>query len=103
MVKPAVVFGSETWALAEMDMKRLGTWDSEILRRVHGPVVEQEIWRITTGQEWRELYIDIDSVGDIKKTILEWIGRVLRMDQGRTVMKIFESKPEGERRRGRPR
>jgi len=24
-VKPAVVFGSETWAVTEMDMKRLGT------------------------------------------------------------------------------
>jgi hypothetical protein len=26
MVKPAVVYGSETWAVNEMDMKRLGTW-----------------------------------------------------------------------------
>jgi hypothetical protein len=26
MVKPAVVYGSETWAMTEMDMKRLGTW-----------------------------------------------------------------------------
>ena len=32
----------------------------------------------------------------------DWIGHVLRMDQGRTVKKIFESKPEGSRRRVRP-
>jgi hypothetical protein len=34
---------------------------------------------------------------------LEWTGHVIRMDQGNTVKKIFESKPEGSRRRGRPR
>jgi hypothetical protein len=34
---------------------------------------------------------------------LEWIGHVVRIDQGRIVKKIFESKQEGSRRRGRPR
>jgi hypothetical protein len=35
--------------------------------------------------------------------MLEWAGHVARMDQGRRVKKIFENKPEGSRRRGRPR
>ena len=34
---------------------------------------------------------------------MEWIGHVVRTDQGRTVKKIFESKLEGSRGRGRPR
>ena len=34
---------------------------------------------------------------------MEWIGHVVREDQGRTVKKIFESKPEGSTRRGSPR
>jgi len=33
---------------------------------------------------------------------MEWIGHEVRMDQRRRVKKIFESKPEGSRRRGRP-
>jgi len=41
MVKPLVVFGSETGAMAEMDM-----WERMILRKINGPVVEQGIWRI---------------------------------------------------------
>ena len=56
-------------------------------------------------QELRELYEDLDIVADIKKKRLEWIGHVAKIDQGRTVkkiQKIFESKPEGSRRRGRP-
>jgi ribosomal 50S subunit-associated protein YjgA (DUF615 family) len=39
----------------------------------------------------------------IKKKQLEWIGRIVRMDQGRTVKKVFESKLEGNRRRRRHR
>ena len=34
---------------------------------------------------------------------MEWIGHVVRMDQGSRVKKIFESKLEGSRRRRRPR
>jgi hypothetical protein len=33
----------------------------------------------------------------VKKKSLEWIGHVARMDQGRTVKKIFESKLVGTR------
>ena len=43
MVKPVVVFGSETRAMAEMYMTRLGMWERRILRRIYGPVVEQGI------------------------------------------------------------
>jgi hypothetical protein len=95
-VKPAVVFGSETWAMTEMDMKRLCTWDRKI-SSIRGPVVEHGIWRVS-DQELRDLYKDLDIVADIKKKRLEWIGHVVGMDQGRIVKKIFESKPEGSRR-----
>ena len=51
----------------------------------------------------RKLYKDVDIVAGFKKKRLEWIGHVARMDLERTVKKIFESKPEGSRRRGRSR
>jgi hypothetical protein len=38
----------------------------------------------------------------MKKETLEWIGYVVRINKGRTVKKIFESKLE-ESRRGKPR
>jgi hypothetical protein len=47
----------------------------------------------------RELYRNLDIVSNIKRKRLEWIGHVVRMDQGRIYKKIFESKPEGSRRR----
>jgi len=62
----------------------LGTWHREIFRGTYGPVVYQGIWRIGSNQELREMYRDLDTVADIKMRSLEWIGHVVRMDQGRT-------------------
>jgi hypothetical protein len=102
MEKSVVVFGTETWAVAEMDMKKLGTWEGEILVRVHRTVIEQGMWRVRTEQELRELYKELDIVADVKRKRLEWTGHIVRMDQGRTVKKILESKPDGSRRRETP-
>jgi hypothetical protein len=102
MVEPAVVNGSETWAMTEVDMKTLNTLERKILRRIYGPVEEQGIWRIRTNQEMREVYKDLDTAAPINKKKLEWIGHAVRKDERRTVKKTFESKPEGSRRRRRP-
>ena len=48
----------------------------------------------------------LDVAAGIKTKRFEWIGHVVRMgiriDKGRTDRKIFESKLNGSRRRGRP-
>ena len=98
-----LVSATETLAMSAMDVKILSKWERRILKRILGVVVEQAIWIVKTDQELREPYKDLDMVADIKKTTLEWIGHVVITDQGRAVKKIFESEPEGSRKRGRPR
>lgn len=58
------MYGSETWAVTEMDVQNLSTWERKILR-VHGPVVEHGIWGIRTIQELRELGNDLGIVADV--------------------------------------
>ena len=65
-VKPVVMFQSETWAMAEMDMKRPGTGKGNKLR-IHGPVVQKGIWRIRTNHELWKLYTDLYIVAYINK------------------------------------
>jgi hypothetical protein len=50
-VKPALVFGSETWSMAEVDMKILSTWERKILTKIYGPVAEKGIWSVRNNQE----------------------------------------------------
>jgi len=48
-------------------------------------------------------YKSQDIVTIIKIRKLEWIGHVIRMNETRSIEKIFEGKLEGRRDRGRPR
>jgi hypothetical protein len=41
-VKSVVVYGNETWTVAEMDIKRLGTWKRKILRWIYGRAINME-------------------------------------------------------------
>jgi hypothetical protein len=66
-VKPVAVFGSETWVVTEMGMKKQNTWEGKILRMVYGTVVEQGMWNIRINQELCELYKDLDIVASVKK------------------------------------
>jgi hypothetical protein len=67
MVKIFVEFWGGMWAMTEMVMRRLGTWERKMLRNIHGPVVERGIWRKRrTNQELRELYKNLDIVADFK-------------------------------------
>jgi len=101
MVQPAVVYGSATWAMTD-GYEKTGYRERKILK-IYGPLVEQGIWKVRANQELRELSKGLDKVADIKRAGLECTGHLVRMDQGTTVKKIFESNPEGNSGRGRPR
>ena len=45
----------------------------------------------------------MDIVVDVKRKRCEWVGHLERMDLGRVVKKIFESKMDRERRMGKSR
>jgi hypothetical protein len=72
MVKSVLMYGSETWAMTDMDIKRPGTWERKILR-ISGSAVEQGKRKIRSNRELKELHNDLDKVGDIKKK-LKWTG-----------------------------
>jgi hypothetical protein len=41
MVQPVVVFGSETWAVTEIDMKSLAAWEREIFTLLQATKVQR--------------------------------------------------------------
>jgi hypothetical protein len=73
------------------------------LRKIYGPTKENEQWRIKINEELITKYKSQDIVTVIKIRRLEWLGRIIKMDENRFVKKIFEGKLEERRGRGRPR
>jgi hypothetical protein len=81
----------------------LMTWERKILRKIYGPTKENGQWRIKTNAELITKFKSQDIITVIKIPRLEWLGHVIRIDEIRSVKKIFEGKLEGRRGRGRPR
>jgi hypothetical protein len=54
-----------------------------------------------TNKELMTLYQELDTVAEIKKARLRWLGHVERMSEDRVIKKRYMSKPEGRRSVGR--
>jgi hypothetical protein len=103
IIRPAVMYGTETWTLTSKTERMLMTWERKILRKICGPTRENGQWRIKTNAELITKYKSQDIVTVIKIQRLEWLGHIIRMNETGTVKKILEGKLEGRRGRGRPR
>ena len=67
------------------------------MRKIYGPTKENGQWRIKTNTDLITKYKSQDIVAVIKIRRLEWLGHVIRMNEIRSVKKIFEGKLEGRR------
>ena len=74
LIKPILVYGVETWVMRRADELRLGAFERQILRRIYGPICEEESWRSRYNNELYHLYGETDLVPAIKKTRLRWAG-----------------------------
>jgi hypothetical protein len=95
MIKLTVLYGCEMWARTEQMKSSLKTWERKILRKIYGPVKDQNGWRIQTNDELQTMYKKPNIVTTIKVRRLEWAGHLVRMSTDRTVKKVFLAKPEG--------
>jgi len=99
-----VTYGCEVWTLTNRDEKHLRIFERRILRKIFGPVQNEDgSWRIKMNYELNELIKNADIVRFIKSRRIAWIGHVMRMNDKRTPKRILQWKPIGTRTRGRPR
>jgi len=99
-----MTYGCEAWTLTRRYEQQLRISERRILRRIFGPVQNEDgSWRIRMNYELNELIENPDVVRFIKSTRIAWLGHMMQMDDKRTPKKILEWKPTGTRIGGRPR
>lgn len=103
IIRPVVTYGSETWVLTKRQEIMLNTFERKILRRIYGPIEEEpNCWRIRRNEELRNMYKSPDLTGIIKGNQVRWLGHLLRMEEDRPTLRIFNAQNIGTRPRGRP-
>jgi len=52
MIKTTVLYSCEAWAMTEQMKSSLRTLEWRILRKICGPIKDQNGWRIWSNDEW---------------------------------------------------
>jgi hypothetical protein len=103
MIRPVVTYWSETWTVTAKDENNLHIFERQILRKISGPVNNDNIWRIRNNMEIDNLIEGSDIVRFIKAQRIKWLRHIQKMDQARPTGKLLDWKPMGTRPVGRSR
>jgi hypothetical protein len=102
LIRPVLTYASETWTLSKTNERWLGLFERMVLRCVFGAKQENGTWRKRYNRELYEIFNDSNIVNYVKAKRLVWAGHLVRMNDNRTLKKIFNTKPDGARSVGRP-
>jgi hypothetical protein len=103
IILPTVLCGSECRTLSKAhEALLLGGFERKILRRIYGAVQTDEVWRRRYNQKLYSLFNDVDIIKRIKINRLRWAGHVIRR-ANELIKPTMLVKPEGKRKKGRPR
>ena len=98
VVRPAMMYGVETWAVKKAQEKKLDVEEMRMLRWTS---------RVTKlDRIWNERIRGTTRVGEISKKVqesrLKWYGHVLRREDEYVGKRVMGMEVPGKRRRGRP-
>ena len=99
LVKPVLLYGSETWRMNATPISKVQTFVNSCLRKIlqiHWPerITNEELWRRTSQRPMEE---------DIKMRKWKWIGHTLRKPKESITRQALTWNPQGKRKKGRPR
>jgi Reverse transcriptase (RNA-dependent DNA polymerase) len=104
LIRPVILYGSETWASRKIEEIRLDTFERKVLRRIYGPCLDSrtEEWRIRTNEELQNLFQRPCISREVAKRRLMWAGHAWRKKDA-MINTVIREEPKGKRPLGRPR
>ncbi|KDR19558.1 hypothetical protein L798_06356 [Zootermopsis nevadensis] len=102
LLRPVLLYGSESWALTKGHENKLRVFERKILRKIYGPKNEEGNWQIRYNDELYHLYNEPDVIKVLKTGRLRWLGHLYRASEAHPSKKVTFTNIEGTRKRGRP-
>jgi hypothetical protein len=91
LIRPVLTYAYKTWTLSKMNERRLSLFERKVFRCIFGAKQETGTWRKRYNYELYETFKQPNVVTYIKVKRLSWAGHLVRMNNDRTVKKIFST------------
>jgi hypothetical protein len=93
---------AQSWTLAIEEDRVLAVFERKILRKMYGPVKENELWGIRRNDELEDIIKDENIVRFIKSQRIQWLRHLERMQDTPIPKKMLYGKLYATRLRGIP-
>lgn len=74
--QPRTLYRSKVWFLTKSSKRKLMTFETKQLRKIFGPIGQEEEMVTKISRELRGSYTNPDIIAIIKSKRLRWLGRV---------------------------
>ena len=98
VVRPAMLYGAETWATTKRQESRIEVNEMRMLRWMCGVTRKDKI----RNEHIRGTTKVAQASRKITERRLKWYGHVMRMEEDRVVKRVMTKAIPGKRKRGRP-
>ena len=102
LIRPVLVYGSETWVTTKKEENSLMVFERKILRTICGATFENGSYRRRYNFELDKMFNSPSLINVIKTNRLRYAGHMSRRDSDSPSKVLFGSRPEGRRKVGRP-
>ena len=79
--------------------ERLAAFERKVLRIMFGGININENWRKPYNTDLMQLFGDLNILSFVRRSRLNWIGHVIRMDSTRKLCQVFNNNPQRSRLR----
>jgi hypothetical protein len=102
LIRPVLLYGSETWVLTKRKKNQLLVFERKVLRTICSPIIENGVYRRRYNHELDREFDSPKALNFMKTSRLCYAGHIIRRPEDLPQKALFRAKPKERRNQGRP-
>jgi hypothetical protein len=102
LIRPVLLYGSETWVFTKKEENQLLVFETKVLRTICGPKIENGVYRRKFNHELDKGLNSPNALNETKTSRLRYAGHMIRRPEDLPQKALFRAKPHGKRNQVRP-
>jgi hypothetical protein len=102
LIRPVLLYGSETWVLTKKEENQLLVFERKVLRKICGPKIENGVYKSRYNHELDKEFNSPNALNVTKTVRLRYADHMIRRPEDLSQKALFRAKPNWRRNQGRP-